>query len=286
MLRRTFFQSTAAAAVLAAFRSKLSFARGGAVFDDPLLLPWTGPHGGFPRFDRFKVADFKPALFKAMDLMRGEIAAIASARAPATFDNTIAALENAGRPLNRATNVFGIFTSTLADKEIRQLEQDMAPILAGFYDEITQNEQLFARVKAVYESRSSAKLTPEQLRLVEVVYRNFARQGAALDAKDKAQLKEINGKLATLYAKFGQNELADEENYALELTSEAELAGLPDTLRAAAREAAEAKQRPGKWLITNTRSAMEPFLTLSTRRDLREKAWQMWVSRGEHAGEH
>ncbi len=286
MLRRTLFQTAAATAVLATFRSKLSFAKGAAVTVHPLLAPWTGPHGGFPRFDKVKVAEFKPSLLKAMDLNRVEIAAIAAAKEPATFDNTIAALEDAGRPLNRAGSVFNVYRSTMNDKTMQKLEMEMAPLYAAFQDEIVQNEQLFARIKAVHDGRATAKLTPEQLRLVEVVYRNFARQGAALDAKDKTRLKEINSKLASLYTRFSQNELADEEGYSLILDSEADLAGLPESLRTSAKEAAEAKKLTGKWLISNTRSSMEPFLTLSTRRDLREKGWRMWVNRGDNAGEH
>jgi peptidyl-dipeptidase Dcp len=286
MLRRTFFLATAASATLAAFRNLLSFAKGSAVTDDPLLAPWTGPHGGFPPFDKIKVAEIKPSILAAMDLYRAELAMIASATEPATFQNTIAALENAGRPFNRASSVFNVYRSTMADKAVQQIETELAPVYAAFQDEITQNEPLFARIKAVHAGRKAAKLTPEQLRLVEVVYRNFARQGAALGAKDKARLKEINGKLASLYTRFSQNELADEESYTLTLDGEADLAGLPDTLKASAREAAEAKKLHGKWLITNTRSSMEPFLTYSTRRDLREKGWRMWVNRGDNPGEH
>jgi peptidyl-dipeptidase Dcp len=286
MLRRTFFQTTAAAAVLVAFRNQLSFAKGNAVTDDPLLAPWTGPHGGFPPFDKVKVESFKPSLMKAMDLNRAEIAAIAASKEPATFANTIAELELAGRPFNRATSVFNIYSSTLKDKTMQQLEIELSPVFAAMRDEMIQNEALFARVKAVYDGRASAKLSPEQLRLVEVVYNGFARQGAALNAKDKARLKEINGKLAVLYTQFAQNELHDEESYSLALDKEADLAGLPDTLKAAAKDAAAAKQLTGKWLITNTRSSAEPFLTYSTRRDLREKTWRMWVNRGDNPGEH
>jgi peptidyl-dipeptidase Dcp len=286
MLRRTFCQTAAAGAALAAFRPLLSFAKGSAVTDDPLLAPWTGPHGGFPPFDKIKVADFKPSLVKAMDLYRAELAAIASAKEPASFENTIAALEDAGRPFNRASNVFNVYRSTMADKTVQQLETELAPMYAAFQDEITQNEAVFARVKAVHDGRNTAKLTPEQLRLVEVVYSNFARQGAALGAKDKARMKEINSKLASLYTRFSQNELADEEGYTLVLDSEADLAGLPDTLKTSAKEAAEAKKLTGKWLITNTRSSMDPFLTYATRRDLREKGWRMWINRGDNPGDH
>jgi peptidyl-dipeptidase Dcp len=286
MLRRTLFQSAAATAVLATFRNKLSFAKGAAVTSDPLLAPWTGPYGGFPRFNKLRVASFKSSLLKAMDLARAEIAAITSAKEPATFENTIAALEDAGRPLTRAVNLFNVYTTTMNSKPMQKIETEMAPVFAAYQDEIVQNEPLFVRIKAVYEGRNTGSLSPEQRRLVEVVYRNFARQGAALGAKDKARLKDINGKLASLYTAFGQNELADEESYTLTLDSEADLAGLPDILRVSAREAAQAGKLKGKWLITNTRSSIEPFLTYSTRRDLREKAWRMFVGRGDNAGEH
>jgi peptidyl-dipeptidase Dcp len=253
--------------------------------DDALLAPWTGPHGGFPRFDRVQVADFQPSLLAAMDLHRTEIAAIVSSAEPPAFDNTIAALERAGQPLRRAIAVFGVYTSTMSSAEVRRIEQDMAPVLAAFSDEIIQDAALFARIQAVHAGRHAAGLTAEQIRLVEVVYRSFERQGAALGAADKARLAEINGQLATLYTRFVQNVLADEEGQALELAGEDELAGLPGSLRAAAREAAAARGLPG-WRIANTRSAMEPFLVHSTRRDLRERGWRMWVSRGEHPGEH
>jgi peptidyl-dipeptidase Dcp len=286
MLRRTFVQATAAGALAAALRPPLSLAKGSAVTDDPILSPWHGPHGGYPRFDLLKITDFKPALTRAMDLYRGELAAIATAKAPPTFANTIAAYEAAGRPFNRAVNLFGVYQSTMNDKPMQALGTELAPVLAAFQDEITQNSALFARIKAVYDGRAAAKLTPEQLRLVETTYRSFARQGAALGAADKAKLVDINGKLASLFTKFQQNELADEENGQLVLDHEADLAGLPETVRAQLHEAAEAKHLAGKWLISNTRSSVEPFLTYASRRDLRERAWKMWVSRGDNPGEH
>ncbi len=290
MLRRTLLGSSACAAVLFAFRNQLSFAKGSpAVTSDPLLSAWTGPHGGFPRFDKIKPADFKPALTRAMDMFRDEIATISGAKGAAiaapTFENTILALEDAGRAYGRAASIFGVYKSTMNDKVMQKIEEEMAPILSAFDDEITQNEQLFARIKAVYDGRAAGKLEPDQLRLVEVVYRNFARRGAALGAKDKARLKDINSRLASLYTRFSQNELADEEGQLLPLEAEADLAGLPDTVKAGAKAAAEAKKLKG-WVITNTRSSMEPFLTYSTRRDLREKAWRLWINRGDNAGEH
>jgi peptidyl-dipeptidase Dcp len=287
MRRRTFFQTTGAAAVLYALRGRLAFAKGKpAMTDDPLLSPWTGPHGGFPRFDKIKAQDFKPALMKGMDAYRADLAAIASATDAAAFDNTIAALEDAGRRYARANSLFGVFRGTMSTKQMRKIEAEMAPVLSAFDDEITQNERLFARIKAVYDGRQAAKLAPDQLRLVEVVYRNYARRGAALGAVEKARLKAINQKLASLYTKFSQNELADEEGFTLVLEGDADLAGLPETLRASAREAAAAKKLKGKALITNTRSSMEPFLTYFTRRDVREKGWRMWVGRGDNGDAH
>ncbi len=248
---------------------------------EPLLAPWTGPYGGVPPFHRIKVKDFKPALLKGMDLARAEIKAIAENKQPATFENTIAALENAGRPFNRAGIMFGTFTSTMNSKPMQAVEKQMAPIIAAYADEITQNEALFARIKAVYDGRAKANLTPEQNRLVEVTYENFARRGAALGPNQKARLKAINQKLAGLFTTFSQNVLADEEGQEIVLDKEADLAGLPESLRASMKAAAEAKKLKGKWLISNTRSSAEPFLTYSSRRDLREKVWRMWISRGD-----
>ncbi len=251
---------------------------------DPLLAPWTGAHGGVPPFDKIKPGDWKPAFEKAMAANKAEIAAIGATAGAATFANTIAALDDSARPLNRCGALFGVYTSTMADKPMQALESEMAPILSAFSDEILQDEKLFARIEAVH--KAADKLDPEQRRLTEVTYRNFARRGAALGAKDKGRLVEINGRLATLYTTFGQNELADEESFTLELDKESDLDGLPDSLKASAKTAAEAKGKHGKWLITNTRSSMEPFLTYANRRELRHKGWEMWVSRGEHPGAH
>jgi peptidyl-dipeptidase Dcp len=282
MRRRTLVQSLAAsaAALPVARRTRAAAPADG----DPLLSPWVGAHGGFPRFDRIAIKDFKPALIKGMAASRAEIAVIAADPAPPTFANSIAALEDAGRPLGRANSLFGAYRSTMNDKEMQKVEAEMTPVLSAFNDEITQNEPLFARVKAVHDG-GGAGLAADERRLVEVVYRNFARNGAALGKADKARLKEINTRLASLYTKFSQNQLADEERHTLPLDGDAELAGLPDTLRAAVRAAAQGKGMAGKAVITNTRSSVEPFLTYSSRRDLREWAWRMWIGRGD-GGEH
>jgi peptidyl-dipeptidase Dcp len=252
----------------------------------PLLAEWTGPHGGFPRFDKVEVDAFKPAILEGMDLNRSEIAAIAGERAAPSFENTFAALDDSGRPFGRATQIFHIYATTMNDKGTQAVETELAPMLAAFRDEIVQNEELFARLKAVYAARADANLSPEQRRLAEVVYTNFARQGAALGKPEKARLKQINQRLASLFTTFRQNVLADEENDTLVIDNEADLAGLPANLRTAAALAAEAQGRQGKWVFSNTRSSITPFLTYASRRDLREKAWRMWTMRGDNPGEH
>jgi peptidyl-dipeptidase Dcp len=287
MKRRSFLQSAAATAALSMTTTGISMnAEAKTAALGPMLDPWVGPYGGIPRFDKLRKADFKQALMKGMDLARAEIDTLTKSKAAPSFENTILAYEDGGRELGRVGNFFGVYTSNLNDKEMQKIEEDMSPILSAFNDEVTQNDALFQRIKAVYDDRASAGLNPEQLRLTEVHYERFARQGAALGKEQKARLKEINGKLASLYTKFGQNQLHDEENYTLVIDSEADLVGLPQPLKDAAAQASAERKQAGKWVFSNTRSSMEPFLTYSDRRDLREKGWRMWVNRGDMPGEH
>lgn len=249
-----------------------------------MMRPWTGPYGGIPPFDKVKVADFPAAFQASIAEYRAEIAKIANNPQPATFANTVAALENSGRALARVTNFFGVWTSTLNTKPVQQLERTWGPKLAAFSDEITQNSKLFARLESVYKNRQG--LTPEQQRLAWLYYTNFVRAGARLSAADKKTLSAYNQKLAELYPRFSQNQLYDEENSPLVLDNEADLKGLPaDQVEAAAAAAKEAG-KPGKWLIVNTRSSMEPFLTYADNRELRKKAFELFTSRGDHPGAH
>ncbi len=256
---------------------------------NPLLRKWEGPYGGVPPFDRVLVVDFKPALEAAMAENLVEVDRIANDPAPATFENTIVALERAGRTLDRVQTIYGIFGSTMNGPEVQAVQREMAPRLSAFSDQIIQNEALFKRIEMVYNSSKSggkAKLTPEQQRLAWLDYTNFVRAGARLGTADKARLSEINQKLAGLYTKFGQNVLAEEDGQSIVLKSEAELAGLPQSVRDAAAAAAVTKKQPGAWVISNTRSSIDPFLTYSDRRELREKAWRMFVNRGDSGDEH
>src|SRR5215216_3753444 len=254
--------------------------------NNPLLAKWEGPYGGVPPFDRVQIPLFKPALEAAMAEQLAEIQKIANDPAPPDFENTISALERTGGTYDRVTTLYGIWGATMASPEYQVVQREMAPRLAAFNDQITQNEALFKRIETVYNSPAKAKLNPEQQRVTWLYYTNFVRAGARLDANAKKRLSEINQQLAGLFTKFSQNVLAEETDQFITLKSEDELAGLPQSLRDAAAAAAETKKQPGTWVIINTRSSIDPFLTYSDRRDLREKAWRMFVNRGDNGGEH
>jgi peptidyl-dipeptidase Dcp len=254
---------------------------------NPLLANWEGRYGGVPPFDRVQIALFKPALEEAMTEQLTETDRIAKNPEPPTFENTIAAGEKTGRTLDRVTTIYGVWAGTMSGSEFQIVQREMAPKLAAFNDKIFQNEALFKRIEAVYNSPAKLKLTPEQQRLTWLYYTNFVRSGARLNAEAKARLSQINQKLAGLYTKFSQNVLAEEDGQFVLLKSEADLAGLPQSVRDAAAAAAVTKKQPaGTWLISNTRSSVDPFLTYSERRDLREKAWRMFVNRGDNGDEH
>jgi len=252
---------------------------------NPLLSEWTGPYGGLPPFDQVKVEYFKPALEAAMAENLTEIDKIANDSAPPTFENTIVALEKAGQTLDRVGTVYAVWQSTMSSPDFQVVQREMAPKLAAFSDKITQNEKLFNRIETVYNSPEKKKLNGEQQRLVWLDYTNFVRSGAKLDAKSKARLTEINQQLATLFTKFSNNVLWEEGNQFVQIKNEADLAGLPPSVRDAAAAAAAEKKQEG-WLIINTRSSVEPFLTFSDRRDLREKVWRMFIMRGDNGDEH
>jgi peptidyl-dipeptidase Dcp len=255
--------------------------------DNPLLAKWEGPYGGIPPFDRVQIPLFKPALEAAMAEDLAETERIANNPAPPDFENTIVALERTGQTLDRVSTLYGVWGSTMASPDYQAVQREMAPRLAAFNDQITQNEALFKRIETVYNSPAKAKLTPEQQRLTWLYYTNFVRAGARLSPEAKKRLSEINQQLAGLYTKFSQNVLAEETDQFIVLKSEEALAGLPQSLRDAAAAAAESKKQPaGTWVIMNTRSSIDPFLTYSDRRDLREKAWRMFVNRGDNGGEH
>jgi len=249
---------------------------------NPFLNNWTGPYGGVPAFTEYKLKDLKPAIETAIQQKLKEIDKIANNPKPATFTNTIVALEKTGKMLSQISTVFGIYGSNMNSPEFEPIETEMTPKFSELSNKIYQNPKLFARISKVYNSPEKKKLNAEQQRLVWLYYNNFVREGAKLDAKSKARVGKINQELAGLFTKFGQNQLADEGNYYLELKTEADFDGLPKELKDAAMADAKERKLPVMGCIANTRSSIEPFLTFSNRRDLREKAFQIFVSRGDN----
>ncbi len=253
--------------------------------NNTVLAEWTGPYGGVPAFDTVVLADLKPALEAGMATNLAEVDVIANNPDAPTFENTIVALERTGRDLNRIFSYWGIWSSNMSSPEFRAIQGEMAPKLSEFGSKITQNEALFARVKAVYEGEEMKTLRPDQQRLTLLTYDGFARNGATLSGDDKARYTAINSRLAELHSDFGNNVLADEEGYVTYITGD-QLGGLPDSLVNAAAAAAKSRDHDGQYAITNTRSSMSPFLTYSDERDVREKVWRTYYSRGDNGDEH
>ena len=254
--------------------------------NNPLLADWAEGYGGVPAFDKVKTDHFIPALEKGMVLKRVEIDKIANNDSPPTFENTVAALERAGKTLAQAKTIYDIWSSSLNGPEFEKIEGEMEPKLAAFNDEITQNVALFKRVAFVYNSAEKKKLTAEQQRLTWRRYMNFVQDGAKLEGQEKVKVSEINQQLAGLFTKFNQNLLADEGEVYLQIKSLEQMAGLPQSQIDAAKTQAVSKKLPDMWVISNTRSSIDPFLTYATNRELREKAWRMFINRGDNGDAH
>jgi len=250
---------------------------------NPLLAPWTTPFGA-PPFDAIRPEHFPPAFDQAMAHHLAEIEAIATTRAPPDFGNTIAAMERSGRPLKRVAATFGNLVASHGSAALQQVERDMAPKLAAHSSRVALDPRLFARIAALHAARDFLPLAPDERRLLDRTHLGFVRAGAALDDQGRTRMAAINTRLATLHTDFGQNVLADERNWTMEL-DEAALQGLPDFVVEGARQAAAGRGSEGH-VVTLSRSLIEPFLTFSPRRDLRASAWRAWVSRGMHAGPH
>jgi peptidyl-dipeptidase Dcp len=267
--------STAAAAVAAP----------AATDENPLLAEWTGPYGGVPAFDEMDLADLKPALEEAMATQLAEVEAIAADPEPPTFENTIEAMERAGRALGRVLTYWSIWGANLSSPEFREIQAEMAPKLSDMNTRINGNEALFARIETVYESDELARRSPAERRLVELIYDGFARNGATLEGAAKQRYAEIQNRLAELHTRFANNVLADEEGYTLFLAEE-QMAGLPESFKTAAAAAAAEQGYEGRYAIFNTRSSMDPFLTYAEDRGQREKVWRNYYSRGDNGDEH
>ena len=249
-----------------------------------LMKEWTGPYGGVPAFDQMKVGDIKEAMTKSIDIKLSEIDEIANNQEPATFENTIEAMERSGKELERVFTYYGIFSGNLSSPEFREIQGEIVPLLSEYRSKITQNKNLFLRIKTVYENSKTTPLDPDQQRVVELTYKSFEMDGAELDDAKKERYAAINKELSNLYNKFSNNVLHDEEVYITYL-SEDQLGGLPEGFVKSAAKIATDNGQDGKYAITNTRSSMDPFLTYSTERELRKQVWTNYYSRGDNNDE-
>lgn len=265
-----------------------SHAQGEAVSEETseLLAPWTGPYGGVPPWNLVRPTEFKAAFEAAIALAQANIAAIADNPEPATFENTIVALEDSGRALSRLVALFGVHSSNLNVGPMPDVEKAVAPRLTEYEDSVIQNTRLFERIASIYQSEQFKQLDPVQQRLVEKLYKQFVRQGAQLSEADKQRLSKINKRLTSLFTDFSQNVLADEGGWVTWIEDPQDLAGLPESIVAAMKNAAKEKGQPDKWAVTNTRSSMDPFLTYAENRKLREQVWRNYYNRGDNGDEH
>ncbi len=250
---------------------------------NPLLSPWRTPFG-LPPFDRVEPAHYGPAFDKAFALHNAEIRKISDNSVKPTFANTIVALEKSGALLNRVCDLFFNQSSAHTNPDLQGIERDIAPRLADHQSAMLLDAGLFRRIDDLWQRRDKLRLNPEQMRLLDRTRTAFVRAGAELNAEAKTRVADINGRLASLITQFGQNVLSDEQAWHMILDGEADLAGLPASVRAAASRAADELGQRGKHAITLARSSVEAFLQFSDRRDLREEAFKAWFKRGESGG--
>jgi len=248
---------------------------------NPMLAAWKGPYGGVPPWDKAKADLFPKAFTLGLALLLAEVDAIATNPEPPSFSNVIGALEDAGRHEGRNEVLFGVLTNNMNTADVQAVDREWSPKLAAAYDKVTFNEKLFARISAVYAARETSGITPEQKRLLTRTYEQYVRAGAKLTPEQKKRLGDINQELAVAFSDFGNKVLADENTWVV-FDKPEDLAGLPESLRAAYAAAAAERKLSGKWAVVNTRSSVDPFLSASSRRDLREKVWKAFKSRGDN----
>lgn len=250
-----------------------------------LLAEWSGPFGGVPAFDRMDLSTLEAAAIEGIRRHLAELDVIASDPAPPTFENTIVAMERSGRAMDRLEAYYGIWASNLSTPEFREIQGRLATKFSEYESRIVQNERLFARVEAVFDGAELKGRSPADQRLVKLIHDRFARDGAGLNGSKKARYAEIQSRLAELYTRFGNNVLADEEGVVHFFKAE-QLAGLPESFKAAAAAEATTRGRAGEFAVTNTRSSIDPFLTYAEDRGLREQVWRAFYSRGDNGDAH
>jgi len=249
--------------------------------NNPLLSDFKTPYG-VPPFDKIKEQHFIPATLEAIKIHEQEIQAITNNTEEPDFENTILALEKSGALLTRVRNVFSNINSSLTNDEIQRIAKELAPLVSAHKDAIKLNEGLFKRVKSVYLKRDELELDSESMRLLEETYSSFVRSGADLNNVNKEILKEINKKLSVLTLQFGQNVLADVNDFKLVIDDRKDLAGLPESKIKAAEITAQENGLEGKWVFTVQKPSLIPFITYAENRDLREKLFKAYINPGNN----
>ena len=275
-MRKTIITTCAAAIVCGS-----AMAKGG----NPFLGKYTTPFG-IPPFEQIKVEHYKPAFVKGMEEHKKEIDAIVNNKKTATFENTIAALDRSGELLNNVASVFYGQNSACTSDEMQAVSREISPLLSQHSDDITMNAALFKRVKYVYDHQSEEKLDKEQKKLLEETYKSFVRSGANLSADKQEQLRKLNQEISMLQLTFGQNMLAETNAFQLIIDNKDDLAGLPQNLIASAAEVAKERGLDGNWVFTLHNPSVMPFLQYSDRRELRERMYKGYISRGCQGGKN
>ena len=275
-MRKTIITTCAAAIVCGS-----AMAKGG----NPFLGKYTTPFG-IPPFEQIKVEHYKPAFVKGMEEHKKEIDAIVNNKKTATFENTIAALDRCGELLNKVASVFYGQNSACTSDEMQAVSREISPLLSQHSDDITMNAALFKRVKYVYDHQSEEKLDKEQKKLLEETYKSFVRSGANLSADKQEQLRKLNQEISMLQLTFGQNMLAETNAFKLIIDNKDDLAGLPQNLIASAAEVAKERGLDGNWVFTLHNPSVMPFLQYSDRRELRERMYKGYISRGCQGGKN
>ena len=250
------------------------------VGENPFFVEWQTQYG-VPPFDKIEAKHYLPAFEQAISIQNAEIAAIVENNSEATFENSVLAFDNSGKLLTQVSLVFSMICSAEITPELQELQETIFPMLTGHYDKMMLNDGLFQRVKSVYDVRASIDLDADQKRLLELTYNSFVRSGALLDDKTKDRLKQINEELSMLSVKYGNNILAENNNFVLELGKD-ELEGLPSGVKSAAQERAEDMGMKNKWVFTLQKPSLLPFITYSDERELREKIYTAYLNRGNN----
>jgi peptidyl-dipeptidase Dcp len=253
--------------------------------ENPFFTEWKTPFG-VPPFDQIENEHYMPAIDSGIALARTEIEAITASEDAPTFVNTVASYDRAGELLNKVAYVFYSQTSANTNDTLEQLQMEIAPKVSAFSDEVLLNAGLFKRIKAVYDDKDNEQLNPEELFLLENLYKGFVRNGALLDSADQEILKKLNQEISVLTVKFNQNVLAETNDYKLVIEDEADLAGLPASVIATAADMAKSAGLEGKWVFTTQKPSMIPFLQYADNRDLRKQLYDAYLNRGNNGNEH